>query len=40
MDGGKELPLRKTFADVGATIAENFQVNMPQHGTSFLADLK
>jgi phosphopentomutase len=40
MNGGKELPLRKTFADVGATIAENFQVNMPPHGTSFLADLK
>jgi phosphopentomutase len=40
MNGGKELPLRKTFADVGATIAENFQVNMPPHGTSFLANLK
>ena len=22
----KELPLRKTFADIGATIAENFEV--------------
>jgi phosphopentomutase len=40
MNGGKELPLRKTFADVGATIADNFQVKMPPHGTSFLADLK
>lgn len=37
---GKELPIRKTFADVGATIAENFQVNMPKHGTSFLKNLK
>jgi len=37
---GTELPLRKTFADVGATIAENFQVPMPEYGTSFLQDLK
>lgn len=37
---GKELPLRTTFADVGATIAENFQVKMPEYGTSFLQDLK
>lgn len=36
---GKELPIRKTFADVGATIAENFQVKMPEYGTSFLQDL-
>ncbi|KPC99383.1 Phosphopentomutase [Geobacillus sp. BCO2] len=37
--GGKPLPVRETFADVGATIADNFQVNRPPHGTSFLADL-
>ncbi|WP_378952847.1 phosphopentomutase [Pelosinus sp. sgz500959] len=37
---GNELPIRKTFADVGATIAENFQVKMPEYGTSFLQDLK
>ncbi|WP_068615269.1 phosphopentomutase [Paenibacillus tuaregi] len=37
---GKELPLRKTFADIGATVAENFGVKMPEYGTSFLADLK
>ena len=36
----KELPLRKTFADIGATVAENFGVTMPEHGTSFLGDLK
>src|SRR5699024_2556466 len=36
---GKELPVRKTFADVGATIAENFNVKMPEHGTSFLKDV-
>jgi len=37
---GAELPVRKTFADIGATIAENFQVKMPEYGTSFLQDLK
>ena len=36
---GKELPLRKTFADIGATVADNFGVNLPEHGTSFLKDL-
>ncbi len=35
-----ELPIRKTFADLGATIAENFAVQMPEYGKSFLADLK
>lgn len=35
-----ELPLRKTFADIGATIAENFEVKMPKHGDSFLQSLK
>jgi phosphopentomutase len=39
LDNGKELPVRKTFADVGATIAENFNVKMPEHGTSFLKDV-
>lgn len=38
--GGKELPLRKTFADVGSTIAHNFQVSWDGAGTSFLDDLK
>lgn len=37
---GRELPMRKTFADVGATIAENFQVKIPVYGTSFLQKLK
>ncbi|WLR56469.1 phosphopentomutase [Mesobacillus subterraneus] len=37
---GKELPVRKTFADIGATVAENFNVKMPEHGTSFLKELK
>ncbi|AMX83004.1 phosphopentomutase [Geobacillus subterraneus] len=37
--GGKPLPIRETFADVGATIADNFHVRMPPYGTSFLAEL-
>nr|WP_149024224.1 phosphopentomutase [Listeria cornellensis] len=39
-DGGKELDLRKTFSDLGATVADNFKVKMPEYGTSFLNDLK
>lgn len=35
-----ELPISKTFADIGATIADNFNVAMPKHGTSFLEKLK
>ncbi|GGO05518.1 phosphopentomutase [Saccharibacillus kuerlensis] len=38
--GGKQLPLRSTFADIAATVAENFGVKMPEYGTSFLGDLK
>ncbi|MCS7460487.1 phosphopentomutase [Paenibacillus doosanensis] len=38
--GGRELPLRRTFADIAATVAENFGVALPEHGTSFLQDLK
>ncbi|MGZ0086222.1 phosphopentomutase [Caldibacillus thermoamylovorans] len=37
--GGKRLPIRETFADVGATIAANFHVAMPPYGTSFLSEL-
>lgn len=37
---GIELPLRETFADIAATIAENFAVAAPSFGTSFLAQLK
>ncbi|MCI0767097.1 phosphopentomutase [Bacillus sp. TL12] len=39
-EGGQELALRQTFADIGATVAENFDVTMPKYGTSFLNDLK
>lgn len=38
--GGNELPLRNTFADIGATVADNFHVKMPQYGTSFLKELQ
>lgn len=36
---GKELPQSETFADIGATIAENFNVSMPKYGRSFLSHL-
>ncbi|GAB2574017.1 phosphopentomutase [Gracilibacillus alcaliphilus] len=37
---GKSLPIRETFADIGATIAANFNVQMPKYGTSFLKDIE
>ncbi|QNG61352.1 phosphopentomutase [Bacillus sp. PAMC26568] len=39
-ESGSELPIRETFADIGATIADNFKVAMPKHGKSFLHELK
>ena len=36
---GGSMPLRKTFSDLGATIADNFDVKMPQFGESFLSSL-
>lgn len=38
-DGGQELPLGETFADIGATIAENFSAEMPKFGKSILSKL-
>ncbi|WP_186306429.1 phosphopentomutase [Siminovitchia fortis] len=38
-DGGRELPVRKTFADVGATIAHNFGIGWKGAGDSFLSEL-
>ena len=35
-----ELALRQTFADIAATVAENFGVEAPPFGKSFLNDLK
>ncbi|KAF0825865.1 phosphopentomutase [Cytobacillus firmus] len=40
MKEGKELPVSETFADIGATIADNFKVKMPAYGKSFLDQLK
>ncbi|ADU30050.1 phosphopentomutase [Evansella cellulosilytica] len=37
---GKSLGIRKTFADVGATVADNFKVPLPHHGESFLKHIK
>ena len=35
-----KLPQNDTFADIGATIADNFDVAMPEYGDSFLSFLK
>ena len=37
---GTELPLRETFADIAATVAENFKIAAPEFGKSFLNELK
>ncbi|OKP77646.1 phosphopentomutase [Paenibacillus helianthi] len=36
---GRELSVRNTFADIGASVADNFGVEMPKHGSSFIRDL-
>lgn len=38
--GKGDLGTRSTFADIGATIAENFNVDLPHIGKSFLNELK
>lgn len=38
--GSTPLGTRKTFADIGATVADNFRLSMPEYGTSFLQQLK
>lgn len=35
-----ELPVSKTFSDIGATVADNFNVTMPQFGHSLLQKLQ
>ncbi|OLN23288.1 phosphopentomutase [Domibacillus antri] len=37
---GQALEERKTFADIGASIADNFNVKMPEYGKSFMEELK
>lgn len=39
-ENGGAIPQNETFADIGATIAENFNVKMPAFGKSFLSLLK
>lgn len=36
----KMLPIMNTFADIGATIADNFELDPPMIGTSYLKELK
>jgi phosphopentomutase len=36
-NGGQELELGKTFADIGATIADNFSAPMPKFGKSIMS---
>ncbi|MFC7391494.1 phosphopentomutase [Scopulibacillus cellulosilyticus] len=36
---GHEIPLRHTFSDLGATISDQFDIPMPEHGTSFLDEI-
>jgi phosphopentomutase len=36
---GADLGTRRTFADVGQTLAELFGVGQLDHGTSFLRDI-
>ena len=36
---GKDIGTRRTFADLGQTLAENFDVGSLAHGTSFLEDI-
>lgn len=36
LTAGKALGIRETFADIGATIADNFEIEKPKIGTSFL----
>lgn len=40
LNGGVNLDIRDSFADIGATIADNFEVKLPENGKSFLAELK
>ncbi len=39
IESGKPLKVSKTFADIGATVAANYNVKMPEYGKSFLDQL-
>ena len=34
------MPINETFSDIGATIADNFNVKLPEYGKSFLSLLE
>lgn len=40
MKGSGTLPVGETFANIGATIADNFNVEAPKNGKSYLSKLK
>ncbi|OEF97232.1 phosphopentomutase [Vulcanibacillus modesticaldus] len=40
LTGGVDLGIRKSFADIGATISDNFGIQLPEYGESFLEQLK
>lgn len=37
---GMNLGVRKTFADIGTTVCDNFKVKLPKIGTSFLKEIQ
>ncbi|TVX92830.1 phosphopentomutase [Paenibacillus agilis] len=39
IEPGRSLGIRATFADLGATVADNFGAKLPEIGTSFLSEL-
>ena len=39
MQNGGELAIGKSFANIGATVAQNFGVEIPAIGTSYLDEL-
>lgn len=39
LGAGVNLGIRETFADIGATISDNFNIDMPRYGTSFLPQI-
>ncbi|MCQ6266102.1 phosphopentomutase [Fictibacillus sp. WQ 8-8] len=39
IESGKPIKVSKTFADIGATVAANYNVKMPEYGKSFLDQL-
>ncbi|HET7578435.1 MAG TPA: phosphopentomutase [Bacillales bacterium] len=39
IEQARNLGVRDTFSDLGATVADNFKVKAPEHGESFLKDV-